>query len=613
MRGALALLFALALGALAAPKRKAPRAEHAHNQLLESLGRGGHVADVARVAQSIHAGRWDEAVIESLAKLGGAGAHENNYERDLHRWVRKQPWANILPRPYDFTVHVALASASGVRDLLHSALLPHEFFASVYEGAPDLFKYLFVGDEQALRNFWVHNEGTEWFRRHPVVRDVPDPTRRIPIGIHGDDVGVYWQDKVLVLTWGSVAVEIHSVDTRILFSCIRCGDLIPDVTMKEIHRVLVWSFEALAAGRWPGRDHNGVPFTDQHHPLRASRAGDSLAGGYVGAWSECRGDWKYLMESLALAAFYACNECCHLCRAHKKVKRLIYTQFDRTAYVRRTCYSNDTFLGWHRGRNILQCIPGFDIWRCWVDAMHTIDLGILMEAVPSALCELCKDDSVWDGGCVKHRMYAAWEDYCQWCRANGCETIAPRFESVRIRSSEHDYPSFTQKSAKAASSRGMQYWLAEVCAARADCNRTDVNLQMAGLFLGLASFDITCRGAGRHPTTAEAETMADHMESALVFYNALHAGAAARGEHLWKVLPKHHMVTHMVYDQAPLANPRWVHCYGDEDMVGRVKKLVNTCHGATCARKAILRYLIIVGLRWLRLLGTLRGLPPGIF
>ena len=544
---------------------------------------------------------------------GGSGAHENNYERDLHRWVRRQHWANMLPEPYEFIVPIVQAGGSGTRNLLHGALLPHEFFASIYAGAPDLFKHLFLGEDGALEDFWARSQDTEWFRRHPVVQAVPDPRHRVPIGIHGDDVGVYWQDKVVVMTWGSVAVEILSVDTRILFSCIRCGDLIPEVSLAEIHKVLVWSFAALAAGRWPEQDHNGVPFTATHHPARWRRAAHVLAGPYVGAWSEARGDWKYLMESLCLAAYWACNECCHLCRAHKKVKRLLYTQFTRTAYVRSTAYTNEQFTGWHRRRCVLQQIPGFDIWRCWIDAMHTIDLGILQEAIPSALCELCKDDAIWHGGCLRLRMYRAWTDYRDWCKANDQESIAPRFETQRIRPSPYDYPEFSQKSAKAISCRGLQYWLAEVCVAHAAHDPTDTNLRMAGLFQGLAGFDLTCRKARRFPTPSQAESMADHVESALVFYNALASAAADAGEHLWKVLPKHHMLTHLAYDQAPWANPRWVHCYGDEDMVGRVKKLVNVCHGSTCARKALSRYLIIVGMRWLRLLAELRGLPPGIF
>jgi len=210
-------------------------------------------------------------------------------------------------------------------------------------------------------------------------------------------------------------------------------------------------------------------------------------------------------------------------------------------------------------------------------------------------------------------MYAAWTEYRAWCKECKLDTIAPRFEYDRIRKYRNDYPSFTQKSAKAAAVRGLQYWLAEVCTRHAIAHPTEENLNMAGLFLGLATFDQTCREATRFPTAEQSEKMADSVESALTFYNALAERADREGAWLWKILPKHHMFTHMAYDQAPWANPRWVHCYGDEDMVGRVKKLVNTCHGATCGRKALLRYLIIVGVRWLRLLAELRGMPPDMF
>lgn len=62
--------------------------------------------------------------------------------------------------------------------------------------------------------------------------------------------------------------------------------------------------------------------------------------------------------------------------------------------------------------------------------------------------------------------------------------------------------------------------------------------------------------------------MANSIESALLCYNALNTAAMQRGVCNWRQLPKFHMLTHMAFDNAALANPRRVHVYADEDMVG---------------------------------------------
>ena len=81
-------------------------------------------------------------------------------------------------------------------------------------------------------------------------------------------------------------------------------------------------------------------------------------------------------------------------------------------------------------------------------------------------------------------------------------------------------------------------------------------------------------------------------------YNWLATEALGDDKKLWKLQTQMHMVTHMAYDMAPEANPRRVHCYGDEDMVGRFKKLVSGCHPLTAGTRAVLRYSIMIAFRW---------------
>jgi len=63
--------------------------------------------------------------------------------------------------------------------------------------------------------------------RHPVIDLEPDPCKRIPIGIHGDDAGAQGDEIVLVVTWGSTAVSLPTL--------VRRGGLNTTVLIYTIH------------------------------------------------------------------------------------------------------------------------------------------------------------------------------------------------------------------------------------------------------------------------------------------------------------------------------------------------------------------------------------------
>ena len=118
---------------------------------------------------------------------------------------------------------------------LHYAMLPHEMLHAVYEKSNELFQELFTGGQDNLRNWWSQAEagGGTWASGHPVLALEPDPCKRIhlvnvknkitniccrkkriPFGVHGDDAGAQGEETVLVVTWGSVAVELPTMVLR---------------------------------------------------------------------------------------------------------------------------------------------------------------------------------------------------------------------------------------------------------------------------------------------------------------------------------------------------------------------------------------------------------------
>lgn len=72
-------------------------------------------------------------------------------------------------------------------------------------------------------------------------------------------------------------------------------------TLHTLLRLLTWSLTALSNGVFPDRDFMGNVFTEQSDRHRFEMAGKPLADGFVGCWSELRGDWKFLKEAVAIS------------------------------------------------------------------------------------------------------------------------------------------------------------------------------------------------------------------------------------------------------------------------------------------------------------------------
>jgi hypothetical protein len=122
------------------------------------------------------------------------------------------------------------------------------------------------------------------------------------------------------------------------------------------------------------------------------------------------------------------------------------------------------------------------------------------------------------------------------------------------------------------------------------------------------TFEDICERNGRFIAEADVQPLKDAMEGALLCYNSLAADALRDNQLLYDLTPKAHLATHLAWDFAPQANPRHVHCYCDEDMVGKMKRLTSKCHGLTAGRMGVRRYMILVGVRWWKRLSQLRGL-----
>ncbi len=596
-------------------------------QLLMDIGRGETSVSKAlwHAAASIEehgAGPQSDPMLLELATLGEVS--KRHRERGLHRWASKQAWRTLLPAVYSFKCTKYRGARQGLRAATHHCLLPHEVVGTLADVECQELRDHILGSPSSWAKFWrglargsdalvatsdvlgaatdtVGSGVSSGMRVATPMPSAASPNVFIPVGMHGDDAGVSAGEKVLVLTWGALTSAGGAPDTRIVFTMCQATEASKGATVvPKIYKVLAWSFSALASGCWPTTDHEGAVFPPDS--ARGRRAGSPLLvhnGKLVGGkFAEMRGDWKYLKETMHLHEHYGKTQVCHRCKASKAPGPRHYGHFGRTHPLRGTAVSH---AAWSRAQlqSTSPCpligVPGFTMELCYFDLMHTLDLGVLQVAVPSALHEVTRDSRIFPGRNLEERLLSATQRYHEWCAEH---RIAEKAKAITRKWVDLPHPRVTQQQVKAAAMRSMAYWVRDVLA---PTRRTSRGAQCRWAFFHyVCSADEVMRQAGRHLRSAEREALARKTEAALHIYLQLHARARARGLSLWRLLPKHHAWSHIAYDNCG-TNPRVVHCYLDEDMVGRMKRLYTKCHASTAPSRALLRYILQQCMHWLAL------------
>ena len=75
-------------------------------------------------------------------------------------------------------------------------------------------------------------------------------------------------------------------------------------------------------------------------------------------------------------------------------------------------------------------------------------------------------------------------------------------------------------------------------------------------------------------------------------YSALATKACEEKIKLWKMMPKLHIFVHLCEWQAvEVANPRSYWTYADEDLVGLLVEVAQSCHPRTLAPAALMKWL----------------------
>jgi len=523
------------------------------------------------------------------------------------RWAKRQ-----MPSALDlYVVDITIIDPASVGETMVQLplLLPHELFGALYAAnatlgssqwapgeaaSPGVWEkaVLGPGGQEAISDFWEKLEHMEWVQRHPALSAWGSRSTAVPIGFHGDGAQFTREESMTALTWSSVMATGASLDSRFLITALPTTWLAPG-TLDEVFSVLAWSFAAMLDGFYPPVDHKGNPWCDG---TRANLAGKPLAGGFRGVWAESRGDWDWQVKCYRLRG-WSSTSCCHLCDATPNEGPLVYTDFSNEAPWRATLVTHDQWMAEARDHKQGRCplceIPGWHLSSIKIDTMHTLNLGFGMHVNGNLMLKMC---SLGRYGPLPraHQLKRCWLTFKKWCAKQGLSCSQRCFTKSKIQPTDKHHPELR---IKAWNSRLVSAFLAhELCGGPTE---NDEQALMASLAWALSEFYLVMELGGRFLADAECQRLALAGDSMLQFYHGLAKRAAEKKKLVYGLRPKMHMVSHLCMQVLQdKRNPRFFHCFKDEDMIGKTVKVAAKCHRVTISFRMMQRYMLRLSLRW---------------
>ena len=166
------------------------------------------------------------------------------------------------------------------------------------------------------------------------------------------------------------------------------------------------------------------------------------------------------------------------------------------------------------------------------------------------------------------------------------------------RKSKLDFPSMSSQIKAAQMKPICVFWRKKAEGANSGCIHDEVRSTCAFAYAKLLHI-LDC--ADRWLSDDERADVAHHGRVFLLSYGWLAREATDNCMALWKVRPKHHCVDEMLERiRESGANPRWQHCFAEEDFAGKISKLASKIHRGVVSWRIVDRYLMYLSVRWSR-------------
>ena len=363
---------------------------------------------------------------------------------------------------------------------------------------------------------------------------------------------------------------------RFVFTTIRKSQLTSG-TLDAIWKVFAWSMNQLVRGEWSDTDWKGDP---------TGRGGEKLADNWRGALIQVRGDWEFYMQAFHFPQWNVGDIMCWMCRASNQHRDRLWTQFGPDAGWRQNMFTHATWieycLGKGKGVVLLTQIDGFVLGMVHIDVLHTVDQGVASHVIGNIFSELV--DTFPDG------ISGLWSDMKKWYGKTKCQNkLTAKLTTDRMKTSA-GYPKLK---AKAAQTRALAPYALEL--AQKHNSGSDHDQYRVGVAQLLCRFYNILQSEDMFGSTeacSEVKTLCGqflHMYGALS-REALRPPVVRR----WKMVPKFHLFQHLCEIQTQRkGNPRFYWTYADEDLVGHMKEIAQSCHPLTMAQTCMYKWVLL--------------------
>eukprot|EP00438_Fugacium_kawagutii_P019266 Skav217556 [mRNA] locus=scaffold1602:293891:294970:+ [translate_table: standard] len=328
----------------------------------------------------------------------------------------------------------------------------------------------------------------------------------------------------------------------------------------------------------------------------------------VQAFCYWKGDMEAHYFAHRLTRYYRCNQCCDFCLASmaKNNPVLSIGHLTLRAPWRCTISTLDP-----NDPSPWVSVPGFTKSRKLFDLLHIVHLGTLRDIVPSCLIDSLRDGSLaaFYGlqGCeddvILHRMS---QHAHVWAKSKGMDLYVGTLTMRRLgRSSSHvwPYPELDSriKAARCRTLFAFTTWLMTRLTSYPLSAEQKSNADFRAVCCW--SLDVALSIFSQNQKIK----MPMHVVKQTTWLLRLHAACyeylAARciGQKtlLYKLRPKTHYFSHMVdHHEETCLCLMHLCCLGDEDFMGKMRKVAQACHGKTYMHTWAKRYALKRALQW---------------
>ena len=484
-----------------------------------------------------------------------------------------------------------------VGDFSVAVALPHELFSDLWTQHPNVARKRFSGEPGELLSFWdaamVNNE--PWFENHPLKSvAIGEPLKCIPIRLWGDDAPIAKRGRQCrAFSWTSAVVRLESLHCKMCAYCI--DPQVVDFGMEtELLKAIVWSINVMGMGTHPAYDHTGRPWAPASP--RARLSGQPLSPeGHIGIYVETGGDWPFLCQIFGLRQSAWHEMVCHRCYACKTAGPNNYSNAAPDAPWVTTRRTTLTYL-----EDVVASPPplthllGFELGTIADDLLHDDLLGVRLSLCGSTLRMLC-DLGVWglpEGLAWKPRLDAqlaeAYRAFRQFTTKYGIHHSQPKFKHTSL--SMHTLTEWPVLKAKAFNCAMVSLFLFDT--AKRSMTGDPCSQMLASTLFGFAAIWCLCSSAGQFFTKAQRVSLEEYRKAALMGYNWLSSHCMQRGVFMFDMRPKFHKVDESLRHACLCGrNPAWSWTFGDEDWIGTMANLSESCHKSTMHKRAMQRWL----------------------